>query len=135
MKKRSPRITRINTNYFDFSFVFFVCFVDHFHGSYPYTISSTTPYLRNERKKFVITNPLHPLHGKEFEAINYRPGSKISGVFFHDSNGHSQLVPVEWTDIVPVDPYIIISGGRSLFRYEDLVSLAQLMKNIDYELR
>lgn len=100
-----------------------------------YTTPPTTPYLRNERKKFVITNPLHPLHGKEFEAINYRHGSKISSVFFHDSNGRSQLVPVDWTDIVPEDPYLIISEGRSLFRYEDLVSLAQLIKNIDCELR
>ena len=100
-----------------------------------YTPSPTTPYLRNERKKFVITNPLHPLHGKEFEAINYRHGNKISNVFFHDSNGRSQLVPVDWTDIVPEDPYLKISEGRSLFRYEDLVSLAQLMKNIDSELR
>jgi hypothetical protein len=33
MKKRTPRITRINTNYFNFFFVFFVCFVDHFRRS------------------------------------------------------------------------------------------------------
>jgi hypothetical protein len=105
-----------------------------FQGSSLYTTSPTTPYLRNERKKFVITNPLHPLQGKEFEAINYRHGVKISSVFFHDSNGRSQLVPVDWTDIVPEDPYLIISEGRSLFRYEDLVSLAKLIKNIDCEL-
>ena len=33
MKKEAHELHELNTNYFNFSFVFFVCFVDHFHGS------------------------------------------------------------------------------------------------------
>jgi hypothetical protein len=36
-------------------------------------------------------------------------------------------VPVNWTDFVPADPYVSVGGGRSRFRVEDLVALADLM--------
>jgi len=36
-------------------------------------------------------------------------------------------VPVNWTDGVPADPYVSVGGGRSRFRVEDLVALAELV--------
>jgi len=36
-------------------------------------------------------------------------------------------VPVNWTDIVPADPYLSIGRGRSSFRVEDLLALADLV--------
>lgn len=96
--------------------------------------SSTTPHTGNKKKKFIITHPLHPFHGQEFESINYRHGSKISSISFYDSNGGSHFVPVEWTDIFPEDPFLKISGGRSLFRYEDLVDLFHLIETMESEL-
>ena len=105
------------------------------HGRPSYSTSLTTPNIKNERRTFVITHPLHPLYGQEFELVDYHSGSKISKVFFPDGNGHRKLVPAEWTDIVTVDPYLEISKGCSIFRYEDLVQLSSLIKNIDDEFR
>jgi hypothetical protein len=104
-------------------------------GSASYSTSLTTPNIKNERRTFVITHPLHPLYGQEFKLDDYHSGNKISKVFFYDENGHRKLVPGDWTDIVTEDPYIKIAEGRSLFRYEDLVQLASLIQNIDDELR
>jgi hypothetical protein len=36
-------------------------------------------------------------------------------------------VPVNWTDFVPADPYLSLAGGRSWFRVEDLLALAELV--------
>ena len=36
-------------------------------------------------------------------------------------------VPVSWTDHLPPDPYVSVGGGRSRFRVEDLLVLAQLV--------
>ena len=36
-------------------------------------------------------------------------------------------MPVHWTDFVPADPYVSVGGGRSRFRVEELMVLAQLV--------
>ena len=40
-------------------------------------------------------------------------------------------MPLDWTDIGPKDPFVIVSAGRSLFRVEDLLSLASLIAEIN----
>jgi hypothetical protein len=42
-------------------------------------------------------------------------------------DGTLYSIPVGWTDLAPVDPYVAISGGRSRFRVEDLVALVHLV--------
>jgi hypothetical protein len=41
--------------------------------------------------------------------------------------GTYRSIPVGWTDVVAEDPYISVGGGRSLFRLEDLIELAQMV--------
>jgi Family of unknown function (DUF5372) len=36
-------------------------------------------------------------------------------------------VPINWTDFVPADPYLSVGRGRSRFRMEDLLALADLV--------
>ncbi len=43
------------------------------------------------------------------------------------ADGSPFSVPVSWTDAVPADAYVSVGGGRSQFRVEDLVALADLM--------
>ncbi len=43
------------------------------------------------------------------------------------SDGTLHSIPVGWTDLAPVDPYVVISAGRSRFRVEDLVALVDLV--------
>ena len=46
---------------------------------------------------------------------------------FEHPDGGLRSVPVNWTDFVPSDPYLSVGGGRSCFRVEDLVALADLV--------
>jgi hypothetical protein len=43
------------------------------------------------------------------------------------ANGSPFSVPVSWTDAAPADAYVTVGGGRSQFRVEDLLALAELM--------
>ena len=44
--------------------------------------------------------------------------------------GSLYSVPVNWTDFLPPDSYLSIGGGRSQFRVEDLLNLADLIAMI-----
>ena len=39
-------------------------------------------------------------------------------------------MPLDWTDIAPQDPFVVVSAGRALFRVEDLLGLARLLGEI-----
>lgn len=43
------------------------------------------------------------------------------------ADGSPLSVPVSWTDAAPADPYLVVGVGRSQFRVEDLLSLAELV--------
>jgi len=37
-------------------------------------------------------------------------------------------MPAEWSDVQGPDPFLVLSGGRSCFRVEDLHALAELIQ-------
>ena len=47
------------------------------------------------------------------------------------ADGSLCLVPASWTDFLPPDPYLLIGEGRSYFRVEDLLVLADLLRGIE----
>ena len=49
---------------------------------------------------------------------------------YHDERGRVCAMPASWTDVVPVDPYVAIAGGRSLLRLEDLLALSELVAQV-----
>jgi hypothetical protein len=42
-------------------------------------------------------------------------------------------LPAGWTDVLPPHPFVAISQGRSPFRVDDLLELAELLQRIDAE--
>ena len=51
-------------------------------------------------------------------------------VFFFNQRGRKSSVPLDWTDIEPQDPFVVVSAGRALFRVEDLFGLVRLIGEI-----
>jgi len=39
-------------------------------------------------------------------------------------------LPASWTDLAPLDPFVVVAAGRSQFRADDLWELAQLLGRI-----
>jgi len=54
-------------------------------------------------------------------------------VCFRDEGGHLVSIPVAWTDVIPLDPVVAVSAGRSPFRLEDLLELARLLAALEQE--
>lgn len=48
-------------------------------------------------------------------------------VTFEDATGTLWSVPVNWTDLLPAEPYLSVGRGRSRFRIADLCALADLV--------
>jgi len=81
-------------------------------------------------KTFQIIHPFHPYRNIEFEIDNVRRLPGECRVFFFNTNGRKSSVPLDWTDIGPKDPFVVVSAGRALFRVEDLLGLARLVGEI-----
>ncbi len=43
-----------------------------------------------------------------------------------DSEGRLTSIPAGWTDVVPQDPFVVISAGRADFHIEGLSALVEL---------
>lgn len=49
-------------------------------------------------------------------------------VYYHDESGRLCLIPVAWTSLAGVDPFVEVAAGRAMFRPEDLLRLAELVR-------
>ncbi len=45
-------------------------------------------------------------------------------------NGRTRSLPVGWTSVAPVDPFISVAAGRAPFRLEDLLALTALLRDL-----
>ena len=77
-----------------------------------------------------VTHRFHPLSGRSFEFVKRCKAWQSDRVFFFDDGGELASLPAEWTDVVPADPFVVVSAGRSPFRTADLLMLAELVAQL-----
>lgn len=77
-----------------------------------------------------MTHPFHPWFGCEFTLVTYRLNWGEERVYFHDDAGRLVAIPARWTSVFPADPFVVVSAGRSPFRFAQLRELARLMEQI-----
>ena len=92
---------------------------------------SIAPDLMHMAQTFRVTHPFHPWKGREFPLVNYRKNWGEARVFCQGDNDYLVSIPAGWTDVLPPDPLVAISRGRSPFRADDLLELAELLRRID----
>ncbi|PZG84511.1 hypothetical protein C1I97_34040 [Streptomyces sp. NTH33] len=74
-----------------------------------------------------VTHPFHPWCGREFVFVDRRLAWDEDRVSFVDENGEVASLPAAWTDIDPVDPFVVVAAGRCPFRVDDLLAAADLI--------
>jgi hypothetical protein len=89
---------------------------------------STTPNTVGTRDTFRVTHPYHPLFGREYQLVTSCHGFGSHRVYFHDDTGRLRKIPACWTDVIAVDPFVVVAAGRSAFRVADLLTLADLIE-------
>jgi hypothetical protein len=62
--------------------------------------------------------------------VTYRHNWGEHRVYFYDDQSQLKILPADWTDIFPADPFVVVSAGRSLFRLQDLRELAHLLRGM-----
>ena len=70
-------------------------------------------------------HPFHPLRGQAFRFVVSKQLWGEDRVTLQLEDGSFCSVPVGWTDLLPPDPYLSLGQGRSRFRVEDLLRLAE----------
>jgi hypothetical protein len=77
-----------------------------------------------------VTHPFHPLAGVEFEFVKRRKNWQADRVYLYDGTGELVVLPVEWTDAVAADPFVVVAAGRSPFHVDGLLELAELVARL-----
>jgi hypothetical protein len=77
-----------------------------------------------------ITHPFHPDSGREIEFLGRRAQWGEDRVFYRSAEGHRASLPARWTSLVPVDPVVLLSSGRTRFRVDDLIELVALVSRL-----
>ncbi len=77
-----------------------------------------------------MNHPFHPWCGRELCFVAVRQTWGEDRVFFTDDEGRLRSLPRAWTDAADVDPVVALAAGRSAFRVEDLLELAELLDRL-----
>jgi len=76
------------------------------------------------------------LKGKEYELVGFAHTWGEHRVFFRKPDDQRVYsLPASWTDVDVPDAFVVVSAGRSLFRPEDLLALADLLEGLRPEKR
>jgi Family of unknown function (DUF5372) len=51
-------------------------------------------------------------------------------VFFFGEDGTLKSLPTSWTDVAEPDVFVVLAAGRSPFRVDDLLALAEIIDGI-----
>jgi hypothetical protein len=62
--------------------------------------------------------------------VDYRKNWGEDRVYFYDAEDRLQAILGSCTDAGGIDPFVAIAGGRSLFRYTDLIELTKLVEEL-----
>jgi Family of unknown function (DUF5372) len=77
-----------------------------------------------------VTHRFHPLCDREYEFVVHRQNWGEDRVHLRDENGQVFSLPAGWTDVAPVDPFVVVARGRCPFTTAGLLALADLIDRL-----
>jgi Family of unknown function (DUF5372) len=78
-----------------------------------------------------VTHPFHPWSGQLLEFVKRRRIWRQDLVYVVDPAGRLVTLPVQWTDLAPVDPFLVVAAGRCRFTVAGLLGLADLVRRLE----
>jgi len=77
-----------------------------------------------------VTHPFHPLFGRQLPCVGKRYNRYGERLLLQADSAAVWSVPPQWTDLVGLDPEVVMGHGRALMRAVDLMELAGLVKRL-----
>ena len=93
----------------------------------------TAPDGDDAGRRFRVTHRFHPLYGREYELLERGRYWGAERVFWEDERGEVRSLPASWTSAGEEDAFRVMSAGRSAFRVEDLLELAEVVRVVEGE--
>jgi len=90
---------------------------------------STAPDGNDQVQYCTITHPFHPLCGQKIQIVSLKQGWGEDRVFYRQKDGRLTSIPACWTSINEPHPFNVISKGRSVFRFQELLELTRLIED------
>ena len=69
--------------------------------------SSTTPDDGDRYRCVRVTHRFHPMFGQDLEFVVHRRNWGEDRVYLRDENGVLFSLPAGWTDVEPIDPFVV----------------------------
>jgi hypothetical protein len=70
------------------------------------------------------------MKGQVLDLVTCRNNWGEQRAYYHDAAGTLRSIPLAWTSLAPVDPFVRLAAGRALFRVADLVELSRLLASL-----
>jgi hypothetical protein len=70
------------------------------------------------------------LRGQRFELAAENREFGQDRVFYRDADGRMRYLPRGWTSLAAPDPFVNAAAGRAYFRLEDLIRLAEQIREL-----
>jgi len=70
------------------------------------------------------------LCGQTFELAAQNREFGEDRVFYRDPGGRMRYLAARWTSLASPDPFVIAASGRAYFRLEDLIRLAEQIREL-----
>ena len=77
-----------------------------------------------------MKHPYHPLFEHTLEVVAQSKEYGEERVYYRDQKGRMRFLPVRWTSLAAPDPFVLTAAGRAYFRLEDLIRLAEQMREL-----
>ncbi|MGH9563805.1 MAG: DUF5372 family protein, partial [Terracidiphilus sp.] len=91
---------------------------------------TTAPQPDVAAQTFRVIHPFHPWCGRAFELVAYKNAWGDDRVYFYDEEERLVALPAAWTDVIAIDPFVLVASGRSLFQAADLLEMVALMHSL-----
>jgi hypothetical protein len=77
-----------------------------------------------------VTHPFHPLFARQLPCVGRRYNRHGERLLLRADDAAIWSVPPQWTDLVSPDPEVVMSNGRAVLRFADVVELADLVDRL-----
>ena len=65
--------------------------------------------------------------------MTYRYNWGEDRVYFQNGEGELESLAAAWTDVLPCDPFVTVSAGRSVFCVRELLELSEQLERLQEE--
>jgi len=94
---------------------------------------STAPDRNDQVQYCTVIHPFHPLCGNKIKIVSLKQTWGEDRVFYRREDGRVTSIPACWTSIYEPHPFNVISQGRSVFRFQELLELVRLIEDFTPE--